>query len=315
MTHISGYVQALLFSALFVVFINADIGWALIYIIGASVVLSLVTFLVSKRRFTVRLRETSGVAEHGAVIELEVTLRKKGFCFIPYVEVCLNADEPIRLRTSLLFRKSVCVYGKFRAAHSGLNTVTLNEVVIRDFLGLLQLKIPFEQTARMAVLPKMIEYDGPEVLPNTLPSEEEEIEEGASVTQGGLPGYEHREYVPGDSPRRVNYKLSAKKQKLMIRLDESGGCAATKLFIAENALPVCCDKAFALARRLIFRGGTVKIIHKGEERTAATPETLDRMREWLAFREFAESEAPTAEVPPADAAVIFSGGGEVRVSI
>lgn len=313
MTHISGYVQALLFSALFVIFINANIGWALIYTIGAAVVLSLVTFLISKRRFTVKLHELSGVAEYGRSIGFDVTIKKKGFCVIPYVEVCVNANNPIRLRTSLLFRGSVTVSGRFRASHSGLNNVALTEVVIRDFLGLLQFKIPFEQTAHMAVLPRIIEYDGPDVPPNLLPSEEEDVEEGASSMQGGLPGYEHREYAPGDSPRRVNYKLSAKKRKLMVRLNESSGCATTNLYIAENALPVCCDKAFALANRLIFRGGTVKITHKGDERTAATPETLDRMREWLAFREFAETEEPSTETPPADAAVIFLGNGKIVV--
>lgn len=314
MTHISSYVQALLFAALFTVFINADIGWALIYIIGAAVVISVTTFLISRKRFTVKLRDFSGVFEYGRSVEFDVTLKKKGFCFIPYVELCVNANNSIHLRTSLLLRRTVTVSGSFRASHSGLNKITLNEVVIRDFLGLLQFKIPVEQTARMAVLPRVIEYDGPDVPPNLLPSEEEDIEEGSAVLQGGMPGYEHREYVAGDSPRRVNYKLSAKKRKLMVRLDESSGSAATNLYITENAQPICCDKAFALAKRLIIRGGTVKIIHKGEERTAATPETLDRMREWLAFREFAETEEPFTDTPPADAAVIFSGNGVINQS-
>lgn len=313
MTHISGYIQALFFSSLFLIFINADIGWALIYIIGAAVVTSVTTFLISKKRFTVKLRELSGVSEYGRSVGFDVTLKKKGFCFIPYVELCVEAGHSIHLRTSLLFRGSVTVGGSFRAAHSGLNTISLNEVIIRDFLGLLQFRIPVRQTAYMAVLPRIIEYDGPDVPPNMLPSEEEEVEEGAAVLQGGMPGYEHREYVPGDSPRRVNYKLSAKRQRLMVRLDESSGCASTNLYITENALPICCDKAFALAKRLIIRGGTVKITHKGEERTAATPETLDRMREWLAFREYAELEEPSTETPPPDTTVIFSGNGQVAI--
>lgn len=312
-THISGYIQALLFSAIFLIFINADIGWALIYIIGAAVVVSLTTFLISKRRFTVKLRELSGVTEHGRSVGFDVTLRKKGFCFIPYVEVCVAANNPIRLRTSLLFRKTVTVGGSFRASHSGLNTVRLTEVVIRDFLGLWQFNLPFEQSAHMAVLPRVIEYDGPDVPPNLLPSEEEDVEEGATVTQGGMPGYEHREYAPGDSPRRVNYKLSAKKRRLMVRLCESNGYAATNLYITENALPICCDKAFALATRLVIRGGTVKITHKGDERTAATLETLAEMREWLAFREFAETEEPFTDTPPSDTAVTFSGNGQIAV--
>lgn len=313
MTHISGYIQALIFAVLFTIFINADIGWALIYLIGAAAVLSPLTLLISKKRFTVKLRNFSGVSEYGRNTAFDITLDKRGFCFIPYVELCVNANCSIHIRTSLLFRKTVNVSGNFRAAHSGLNTVTLDEVIIRDFLGLLQLKIPIDQTAHMAVLPRVIKYDGPDIPPNLLPSEEEEVEEGNSVRQGGMPGYEHREYVEGDSPRRVNYKLSAKKQKLMVRLDESNGYAATNLYLTGNAMPICCDKAFALANQLIIRGGTVKIIHKGEERTAATPETLDRMREWLAFREFAETEEPNTDTPPADAAVVFSGNGKIQI--
>lgn len=312
MTHIVSYFQALFFSALFLVFINAEIGWTLIYIIGAAIVVSVTTFLISRKRFTAELRELSGVAECGRSIEFEVILKKTGFCAIPFVELCVYANGAVNLRTSLLFRKKVSVNGSFKAEHSGLNKVTLDKVVIRDFLGLLQFRIPMEQTTQVAVLPRIIEYDGPEVKPNMLPSEEEEAEEGVTVMNGGMPGYEHREYVPGDSPRRVNYKLSAKKQRLMVRLDESNGYATTNLYITENGMPICCDKAFALASRLIIRGGTVRITHKGEERTAATPETLDRMREWLAFREYAETPEGVPETPPPDTAVVFSGNGIVN---
>jgi len=312
MTHIVSYFQALFFSVLFLIFINADIGWALVYIIGAAIVVSVTTFLISRRHFTAELRELSGVAECGRSIEFEIILKKNGFCAIPFIELCVNANGAVNIRTSLLFRKKITVNGSFRAVHSGLNKVTLNEVVIRDFLGLLQFKIPVGQTTQVAVLPRIIEYDGPDIKPNMLPSEEEEAEEGVTVMNGGMPGYEHREYVQGDSPRRVNYKLSAKRHKLMVRLDESNGYATTNLYIAENAMPICCDKAFALASRLIIRGGTVKITHKGEERTAATPETLDRMREWLAFREFAETPEGAAETPPPGTAVVFSGNGAVN---
>lgn len=312
MTHIISYFQALLFSALFLVFINAEIGWALIYVIGTAIVVSVTTFLISRKRFTVELRELSGVCECGRSIEFEIILKKNGFCAIPFVELCVVANGAVNIRTSLMFRKKVSVSGSFKAEHSGLNKVTLDKVVIRDFLGLLQFKIPAEQTTQVAVLPRLIEYDGPEVKPNMLPSEEEEAEEGVTVMSGGMPGYEHREYVPGDSPRRVNYKLSAKRQRLMVRLDESNGYATTNLYISGNGMPICCDKAFALANRLIIRGGTVKITHKGEERTAATPETLDRMREWLAFREYAETPDGVSETPPPDTAVVFSGNGIIN---
>ena len=274
MTHISGYIQAAIFALIFMLFINGEIGSVLLYVLVGANVLSIAVLLISKRRFTAVLHSLSGTVENGKNVEFEVTLKKKGFCFIPFVEICIEAENPIHLRTSLLFRKSVTVTGAFRAAHSGLNVIKMDRVYVSDFMGDLRLSVSADQTAQMAVLPKIIEYDGPEVPPNMLPSEEEETEEGVSVRQGGMPGYEHREYAPGDSPRRVNYKLSAKKGKLMVRMDESNGSASTNLYISENALPVCCDKAFALASRLVIHGGTVKITHKNDSRTASTPETL-----------------------------------------
>lgn len=311
MTHISGYIQAAIFALIFMLFINGEIGSVLLYVLVGANIVSIAVLLLSKKHFAATLQRLSGTVENGKNVEFEVTLKKNGFCFIPFVEICIEAENPIHLRTSLLFRKSVTVTGQFRASHSGLNTIRMERVFISDFMGDLRLPVLTEQSAQMAVLPKIIEYDGPEVPPNMLPSDEEETEEGVSVRQGGMPGYEHREYAPGDSPRRVNYKLSAKKGKLMVRMDESNGSASTNLYISENALPVCCDKAFALASKLVIHGGTVKITHKNDSRTASTPETLDRMREWLAFREFAEDVLPETGSPPEDTAVVFSGDGNI----
>lgn len=312
MTHIPGYLQAAVFAAVFMLFINGEIGCLLLYVIIGANIISIVITLISKKRFTAVLHSLSGVTECGRSIDFTVTLKKTGFCFIPFVDICLNSGETIHLRTALLFRKEIEVSGAFTAQHSGLNDLILEKVTVGDFLGNLRLNIPCGQQAQMAVLPKIVEYDGPEILPNMLPSEEEEAEEGMATMRGGMPGYEHREYVPGDSPRKVNYKLSAKKGRLMVRLDESSGSASTNIYISQNALPVCCDKAFALASRLIMRGGTVRITHKGDSRTANTPETLDRMREWLAFREFADTlEFIPTDTPPPDTAAVFSGSGEI----
>lgn len=311
--HIGGTFTALIISALFMLFLNGDIGWALIYFFAGASVISVVLFFISKRHFTAELSELSGITECGRKIDAEIILKKTGFCLLPFVELCVDVgagELPLKIRTALLFGRERRVPVSFRAMHSGLNRVELVDATVFDFIGLARKRIPLGQKTQKAVLPRTVEYDGPEIVPNMLPSEEEEIEEGASVQKGGMPGYEHREYVPGDSPRRVNYKLSAKKNKLMVRLDESQGSKTTNLYISENAMPICGDKAFALASRLVIRGGTVRIAHKGDDRSASTPETLERMREWLAFREFSEIPGQAGgEAPPPDTTVVFSDGG------
>lgn len=311
MTNLASFIQALFFAALFLTFINADIGWAMVYIIGGISLLSAVTLFLSKKHFKAELHEISGTAQVGQDVEFEIRLTRTGFCFIPYIELCLLADCRINIRTSLLFSGTKTLRGSFKASHSGINRLNLDLISIRDFAGLFNLKIPVGQEAKKAVLPKIVDYSGPEIIPSVLPSDDEDAEEGVTVVKGGLPGCEHRDYIPGDSPKRINYKLSAKRNRLLVRLDESAGFAATNIFIAENGLPECCEQAFALAKILVNKGGSVKITHKNETKGANSPETLDKLREWLAFREFAETEEQTIFTPPKDADIVFSGKGAV----
>ncbi|MDE7193569.1 MAG: DUF58 domain-containing protein [Oscillospiraceae bacterium] len=318
MPHIASYIQALAFALLFLVFINGSIGWALVYVLVGVGLLSALTCVFSRKNFTVELKPRTEFAEYGDRIEYDVAVSKKGFCFLPFIEIKICGSAEAVVQTSLLFRRQAVVTGSYKAERSGMNTITAQSAALRDFWSIVRLRTAVSETALIAVTPRPMEYSGPEVVMKTLPSEDEEAEEGRSVMSGGLPGYEHREYSPGDSLRRINYKLSAKKRRLMVRLDESNGLASTNLLIAESGLSECCDLAFALARQLVMRGGTVKIFHTGDSITAATPETLAKMREWLAFRyygnnetdgELQEEDSPTAEMPD----VIFSGAGEVQV--
>ncbi len=319
MTHIASYIQALAFALLFLVFINGSIGWALIYVLAGAGLLSALSCAFSRRRFAVELKPRAEFAEFGDRLSYDVVVSKKGFCFLPFIEIKIEGSTEVTVQTSLLFRRRAVVTGAYRTERSGMNTITARSAAVRDFWSIVRFRVPISETALIAVTPRPIEYSGPEIIMKNLPSEDEEAEEGHSVMSGGLPGYEHREYFPGDSLRRINYKLSAKKRRLMVRLDESNGLASTNILIMDSGLSECCDMAFALARQLVMRGGTVKIFHSGDSITAATPETLTKMREWLAFRyygnaeaaqvERCESEVPFAEKPD----VIFSGAGEISM--
>lgn len=318
MTHIASYIQALAFALLFLVFINGSIGWALLYVLLGVGLLSALTCIFSRKNFTVEIKPGAEFAEYGDRIRYDVVVSKNGFCFLPFIEIKIGGSTEAAVQTSLLFRRRAVVTGSYKANRSGMNTLIVHSVSLRDFWSIVRLRSAVSETAFVAVTPRPMEYSGPEVIMKTLPSEDEEAEEGRTVMSGGLPGYEHREYFPGDPLRRINYKLSAKKRRLMVRLDESNGLASTNLLISENGLSECCDLAFALARQLVMRGGTVRIFHGGDSAAAATPETLAKMREWLAFRHYGntaeesarqEDDASAAEKPD----VIFSGAGEIKV--
>ena len=70
------------------------------------------------------------------------------------------------------------------------------------------------------IAPKCVEVDGVEKLIESAREIEKE-EGGSNYTFQGEPGYEYKEYVKGDPLNRVNWKLSSKKNIIMIRQNAS----------------------------------------------------------------------------------------------
>ncbi len=283
---LSGIFQTAFFVALFLTFINGGIGWLMVYTFLAAILLSFLLWLLSHKHFTVETEEFSGITEVGADCTVQIKLRKNGFCFIPTLAVeGLIEGQRFVAYTSLLFRNESVVKVHFRPRSCGLNTIEIIRCTDEDIFGLFCGTNRTAGNGSVAVLPRRVEYVGPDVQPSLLPSENEEREEGTTVTFGGTAGYEHREYTPGDSPRRINYKLSAKKRRLLVRMDESNGTASVNILLSDDADSECLERALALADRLIMNGGSATVHHHGEQFSVTLPASVVKLREWLAFRD------------------------------
>ena len=103
--NIFGYVQALLFSAMLLIFINGEAGWGMIYIIAAGIAASTVVFAASHKHFTVECSSFSGLYRKGDTVKAELVFRAKGFCILPHITV--NGDfmgKPFTVRCDLIGR-------------------------------------------------------------------------------------------------------------------------------------------------------------------------------------------------------------------
>lgn len=310
---ISGLVQTLFFAAIFLVFIDGSIGWLLIYTIIVALAMSFVCCIISRKRFDISAEDYSGITTAGGECEATFRITKNGFCFIPFVALEGSfAGQRFVVRTTLLFKKSVSVTVSLSPDCCGLQKAVIERSVAEDFFGLLRLKCNRNVSTSVAVLPRNVDYIGPNVVPSVLPSEDEEREEGKTVMFGGTAGYEHRPYTDGDSPRRINYKLSAKKQQLMVRLDESSGTESTNMIIEAGAGSDPAEQAFALAGKLVLSGSPVTVYYLGERFSAASPTALVQLREWLAFRELDAASGETV-IPEGTVNVVFSKYGNIRI--
>ena len=306
----SGILQAAAFIALFLIFINGSIGWMLSYTIIAALLISFLLWLFSHRNYEVAADEFAGVTEVGGECVLHIKLRKTGFCFLPLIIVMGNmAGAPFEAHTSLLFRRESVVAVKMRARSCGLNRITVRCCAAEDIFGLFGSRKKLDIGSSAAVLPRLVDYTGPEVVPSFLPSESEEREEGIAVNFGGTAGYEHRDYVAGDSPRRINYKLSAKRHRLMVRMDESGGTESTNIVLSDDADSTCAEQALALADKLVLSGSPAAVYHHGEVFEAVLPASVDKLREWLAFRDLTAAYSGKEAKPAGNVCVVISPHG------
>ncbi|MFA5657879.1 MAG: DUF58 domain-containing protein, partial [Oscillospiraceae bacterium] len=117
----------------------------------------------------------------------------------------------------------------FIAAIRGKGTIGISELVITDYLGLVS--FDFFKNGGYENYIREIEIfpDIPDTSPDNqllremcdaVAYDDNEETQDAAVSGGGMPGYEHREYFPGDSIKKINWKLSSKRDSLLVRLDE-----------------------------------------------------------------------------------------------
>lgn len=306
--NVSGLIQTLFFAAVFMIFIDGPIGWLLLYTICIALVISFALCLLSAKHFVVIAEEFSGIVSSGGECEVKLTIAKKGFCLLSHIALeGTFGGQRFAVRTALLFDKSVTVTLRLKADSCGLKKAIVERSVAEDMFGILRLKRALDISTAVAIKPREVEYTGPQVIPSVLPSDEEEREEGTSVLFGGSAGYEHRPYADGDSPKRINYKLSAKKQQLMVRLDESNGTESTNIVIQGGVGSEMAEQAYALARKLVMDGSPATVYYLGERFFTSSQSSLVQLKEWIAFRDF-EATGETV-IPEGTVNVVLSSQG------
>lgn len=106
----------------------------------------------------------------------------------------------------------------------GSGEISLHSIRISDYYAMFSLRLPAEVQQNLLVTPEI-----PELKTNTslfrsvstaVAAADEESEATPTHSASAMPGYEHRSYIPGDSLKRINWKLSSKRHQLMVRQDE-----------------------------------------------------------------------------------------------
>ena len=118
----------------------------------------------------------------------------------------------------------------YEARISGPSVVGVEQIRVTDYLGLMSFKIKKsdDTTNRkmVKVIPDIAEISVKDdrilkIMQLSMNADDsDDTVESSMHMLGGFPGYENREYVPGDPLKRINWKQSAKRDKLLVRLDD-----------------------------------------------------------------------------------------------
>ena len=138
----------------------------------------------------------------------------------------ISSDESLTFRLISARRDFEKIKIPLKADYCGEGSVFIKSVTLIDYLGVYKKKLSLDELSKyIKVLPSIPDTGTQvEVIKSASSnmsfddSDEETNETSLGLT--GVPGYDHRQYVEGDPLKRINWKMSSKRNILMVRLDE-----------------------------------------------------------------------------------------------
>lgn len=163
---------------------------------------------------------TDTTVQRGEDVALQIGVRYAGFLPIAPLtaEIAAGPDRPAQtLRLNGLPGREQKLTLNFHAAHVGVTSPGVKKIVISDLLGMFTVeKLPQVQGGELIVLP--LPFD---VGALTYAAGDSGTESMARASEDVTSPADVRAYQPGDAMKKIHWKLSVRKQELMVRRFEA----------------------------------------------------------------------------------------------
>lgn len=278
---------------IFTFYIDGEMGIILLAFVAFAPLVSLFFTFYGRNRIKVSFT-CDPYVQKGSKLIVTVKVEKQGAFPLSIVEICPYASEIFlqnvkKRKLSMLNERKRTFKIELDALVGGNGEVGINGVYSCGFLGFMKfaVKAPLPQPASVGVIPQIPDIKASTQLFRSIADvvltsdDDEENDTAMLLSANTSPGYEHREYEQGDPLKRVNWKLSSKKAKLMVRLDEAAASVQPvlilDLFRRGNIPPVNAVRGeeqllrsvFGLLNLLLKQGIACNFIYR-----SATGETI-----------------------------------------
>lgn len=229
------YLLAVALSVAFALYINGRIGWFVTAIIVGAPVLSLILTLFFTNRVSCEYDPQPAVLCKGDKYKLHISFKNSFILPSPPVAVELKSSVRMRCGDKILClfippkgEKELCA--EFCAYICGGSHIGIQRITVKDYLGIFTFTpkslSAAKKLAEISVMPDISEISSENtiirkaVALSAYSDDSENTADTGLMTLTGFPGYEHRAYQPGDPLKRINWKLSAKRAHMLVRLDD-----------------------------------------------------------------------------------------------
>lgn len=267
-------------------YLDGTAGIMLTAALICAFVISLILTLAVMGTITVNISADKDILVKGETLSCIVRLGNKIILPAPVIEIETDCTPQLTIGTSPIYKGALAgrtanvIKIPMTARYSGTAHIMIKRVTLTDYLGIFafRLKVPADELDfTVSVYPNIPDVEAQTDFlktTNKFSSDDDEEEESdeISLTLTGLPGYDHRQYYPGDPIKRINWKLSSKRDIYMIRLDEQIRGAGQMFFLD---CPVCDENEHILSvRDNIIEGALtmfMMIVREGREATFFFP--------------------------------------------
>lgn len=234
--NLAAYIFIMIVSVLFMLFLDGPGGTYLIIVTSAALIISFGIFLWTKAKLSYSLKLSEDILNKGDILNVELVLGKKGFLPTSMIKFVFSDCPLLYSETNEI--NSIVIFGhdeeivekSFRATFFGSSRTGVEKVVVSDYLGIFCYEIIDRNLMQsVRIYPDIPDVSGKDSFARSLADavafddSEETTRSADSIC--GTPGYEHRQYFPGDNLKLINWKLSAKRGELLVRKLEGTGNA------------------------------------------------------------------------------------------
>lgn len=340
------YFAAMFLAVVFALFCSGRVGWFVLLVMIFAPVLSLVWTGVSLKGLQIELDSKAYLLERGDKSKFCISVKSKFFIVPPLVIIKLREgghiapvfeeeNREIRIYSSAINKGEEWI--DFSAEYAGKADISIEEISVCDIFGVFNFKVKSEKLSEIitnnleiGILPRdgIIQKEEEWLLQAREAAfdgeEPEDSLDDTSYMFGGFPGYDHREYRPGDPLKRINYKLSARVGSLQIRLDEKQAVAGISISLVDfmpeekaggsSAMhtSACLEEMLAVCKYLYLHDFAVTAYLQDDVFIITNEEDIEKLRQRMATVRYSVN-AEGIPLPQKGSVILFAPFADGRI--